>query len=157
MTSGKCPHPWNRKKKGTFKKGHKQINKGRGCFQEGNKPPIEINKKIQKERYKQGLHPFVEINKTAKKHAIKTNYYGIGKSEWIKIRKKIKERDNWICQDCKKDLHRHKSNCHHIIPYKISKNNSYENLITLCISCHIKREMEIRKEISQKAPKKQKV
>jgi len=53
---------------------------------------------------------------------------------WIRLSKKIKERDNWTCQECGK------TNIilqvHHID--KDGYNNNYKNLITLCISCHKK-------------------
>lgn len=59
--------------------------------------------------------------------------------EWIKIRNKIYERDNWHCKvcgkHCQKDIQ-----CHHIIPYRITRDNSERNLITLCRRCHKKEE-----------------
>jgi 5-methylcytosine-specific restriction endonuclease McrA len=54
--------------------------------------------------------------------------------EWKELRKKIYERDNWTCQKCGK--HGGRLNCHHIEPWRISKNNSPNNLITLCLPCH---------------------
>jgi len=52
---------------------------------------------------------------------------------------KVKERDNWICQVCKKDLRDNTRNCHahHIIP-KIIKETRYDidNGITLCAYHH---------------------
>ena len=148
MTQGKCPHPWNKNKIGTFQIGHIQINKGHGCFKKGNIPPTEINKKIQTERYKNKEHPFYQINKIAKDNAIKNNWYDIGKSNWIKLRKKIKERDNWTCQNCYCNLHNRKSNCHHKIPWIFSHDNSESNLVTVCIPCHMKLEYEIRKKLT---------
>lgn len=64
--------------------------------------------------------------------------------EWNEIRKKIKERDNYICQECGKKEQDSIIQCgqplqvHHIIPYRISKNHNVDNLITLCSSCHSK-------------------
>ncbi len=57
--------------------------------------------------------------------------------EWHKIRKRIYERDNWTCQIC--GVHGGKKNklhCHHIVPYRVSQDNSEENLISLCAKCH---------------------
>jgi 5-methylcytosine-specific restriction endonuclease McrA len=55
-------------------------------------------------------------------------------SSWKIIRNKILKRDKFSCQVC------HRKNCklniHHIIPFRITKNNSFNNLITLCDSCH---------------------
>lgn len=60
----------------------------------------------------------------------------ISTMEWRYTKKRIKERDKYTCQKCKK------TNCqlhiHHIIPYRISKNDSDNNLIALCQSCHKK-------------------
>lgn len=53
---------------------------------------------------------------------------------WSKIKRKVWKRDNWVCQACgaiDRLLH-----AHHIVPWRISKNNSMENLISLCIVCH---------------------
>lgn len=58
---------------------------------------------------------------------------------WNIIRKKIYARDNWTCQICKKHCHSD-IQCHHIIPYRITKDDTESNLITLCVSCHIKEE-----------------
>ena len=156
MVQGKCPHPWNKTKKGTFKVGHKQVNKGRGCFKIGKLkyPKIkEINRILGKQRYSRKIHPFYQINEIARENANPDAYYGMKKSEWIKLRRSIKERDKWRCRKCKTDLHCRKSNCHHKIPYVISKSNAEENLITLCIPCHIKEEQAYRKQIAQSVPK----
>ncbi len=63
--------------------------------------------------------------------------------KWKEIRKIVYKRDNWTCQICKV---RCRNNvliqCHHIIPYRISEDNSLENLITLCASCHRKEEIK---------------
>ena len=64
--------------------------------------------------------------------------------DWYSQRQKALIRDNYTCQDCnvhrdKLDSPRH-MHVHHISPYQISNDNSLENLITLCVSCHNKRE-----------------
>lgn len=57
-------------------------------------------------------------------------YRGI---DWKEQRKKALERDNHVCKRCDE-----KGNVvHHIIPYRISKDNSLDNLITFCKACHI--------------------
>jgi hypothetical protein len=53
MVQGSCPHPWNKNKKGTFIKGHKQINNGKGCFKKGHSCSEKIkniNSNIQKQK-----------------------------------------------------------------------------------------------------------
>jgi 5-methylcytosine-specific restriction endonuclease McrA len=55
--------------------------------------------------------------------------------EWKNLAQEIRKRDNFICQYCgKKDA----TDVHHIIPRRIKIDNSPDNLITLCRSCHIK-------------------
>jgi len=86
---------------------------------------------------------------------MKNIFYG---NEWLSIRSKVKQRDKFICQDCKKK--ENKLAVHHIIPFKhylLKHNGSLEkarkdahklkNLITLCFSCHMKRERRIQKSI----------
>jgi len=60
---------------------------------------------------------------------------GINDWKWREARIKCLERDNYTCQKCgvKKQL------CaHHIIPYGKVIDDTIENLITLCESCHMK-------------------
>jgi hypothetical protein len=72
--------------------------------------------------------------------------YGTTKNEWDIIKKRILQRDNFICQICQKDLRNNRFNIHHKIPFRRSKDNSDNNLISLCISCHIKEEYKCQKE-----------
>ena len=63
--------------------------------------------------------------------------------EWRKLRPKIYKRDNYTCQKCGYQAEEYKNfplAVHHIIPYRISKNNNPKNLITLCKWCHPKNE-----------------
>jgi len=65
--------------------------------------------------------------------------------EWQTIRKQVYKRDRYTCQICGIRFRDHKGNgmnAHHIIPYRINKDNSLENLITLCNSCHRKEEVK---------------
>ena len=54
---------------------------------------------------------------------------------WKKIAQQIRKRDNFICQYCGKYP---STSVHHIIPRRIKIDNSPNNLITLCRSCHKK-------------------
>jgi len=65
---------------------------------------------------------------------------------WHELRKQVYERDNWTCQDCGKKCH-HDITCHHIVPYRISQDDSMDNLITLCVACHSKKEWEIQRKL----------
>lgn len=79
----------------------------------------------------------------------KTSYNWIGghsKSrgdDWEKVKKQVKKRDKNRCVRCGK------SNCilhvHHMIPYRIQKTNEFDNLITLCNSCHTVEENKLYK------------
>lgn len=56
---------------------------------------------------------------------------------WHEIRKQIYKRDGWICQECGVHCHnKQQIQCHHI-NYNTT-NNVFSNLITLCVSCHMK-------------------
>jgi len=63
--------------------------------------------------------------------------------DWDEVRLKVYKRDDFKCRICGED------NCllhaHHIIPYRISKNNSLDNLITLCPKHHTHEENEYRR------------
>jgi len=61
--------------------------------------------------------------------------------DWDKIRQLIYNRDNFTCQDC--GIKGIRLDVHHIIPFLISFDNSLNNLVTLCRSCHMKREVKL--------------
>ena len=62
-------------------------------------------------------------------------------TEWKKIRRLVLIRDNYTCQKCgEKD--KKKLVVDHKIPFHISKDNSLENLQTLCYVCHPKKDWE---------------
>lgn len=56
---------------------------------------------------------------------------------WDNIRKQVYQRDGLRCVMCGK---RAKLHAHHIVPVKISKDNSLSNLVSLCARCHRKLE-----------------
>lgn len=68
----------------------------------------------------------------------KTNW-----SHWIRLTDIVRERDNWTCQECGLKENGRLLDVHHNVPYKISHDNSLDNLITLCRSCHSKEEQKI--------------
>lgn len=75
-------------------------------------------------------------------------FYG---SNWIKQRRKARERDNYTCQECGTSENGRKHDVHHKISLNNFDNpkegNKLENLITLCRSCHMKVEREIENGI----------
>ena len=62
----------------------------------------------------------------------KVTYRGRG---WDSIRIQVKRRDGNKCRRCSSV---NNLQVHHIIPYRETQNNSFENLITLCHKCHVK-------------------
>lgn len=69
--------------------------------------------------------------------------------EWRQARQKVYERDNFVCQDCgckclakqasKLDPKR-RIQAHHIIRRRDGGTDDLSNLVTLCASCHMRRE-----------------
>ena len=55
--------------------------------------------------------------------------------KYLLNRKKALKRDNFRCRNCGSSENLH---THHLVKYKKSSNDSSENLITLCSSCHKK-------------------
>ncbi len=116
------PHPWNKDKKGTFKKGHKQ--------------PEEVKLKVSKTRIEKGVSK-----------GVKNPFYKDGKSgdpypsEFRHIKNKILERNNWICQLCEVNMEHKRTKgkkwatVHHIDYNKY--NNNHLNLISLCNICNV--------------------
>ena len=69
---------------------------------------------------------------------------------WKRIRKQVRKRDNNTCQHCgitKYDIGK-ELDVHHIIPYRKFDNsdeaNDFDNLITLCPSCHHREEHKVK-------------
>jgi intein/homing endonuclease len=60
---------------------------------------------------------------------------------WKKIKKMVKERDGYCCVDCGvKEESPFYLQVHHIVPFRLTQDNSLDNLITVCPKCHAKRE-----------------
>ena len=68
--------------------------------------------------------------------------------DWKNIRKAIFIRDDFTCQHCFRTKMRLEA--HHKIPFLLTKDNSLNNLITLCKSCHRKEEVRIMKELKKR-------
>lgn len=64
-------------------------------------------------------------------------YDSLNREEWRQIRKAILIRDDYACLRCEKKSKSGKGlSIHHIVPRDDDGGNNYENLITLCHSCH---------------------
>jgi 5-methylcytosine-specific restriction endonuclease McrA len=58
---------------------------------------------------------------------------GVG---WDNLSESIRQRDNHTCQRCGQQQTIRLLDVHHIEPYRLTRNNHPDNLITLCASCH---------------------
>jgi len=117
----------HKKRIGDANRGKKRSDESRKNLGEAKKgKPIPHLKKYQ---FKKGQRPsnFVDGTSSQRYHQL---------ASWKEIAKKVYKRDNWECQQCGK--HGGILNAHHVIPWVISKDNSLDNLITLCVPCHSK-------------------
>lgn len=73
----------------------------------------------------------------------------LDRAEWKRIRQQVYARDNWLCQDCGRKCKntadsrndgKAKIQAHHLIARRDGGTDDLENLVTLCMSCHHKRE-----------------
>lgn len=68
--------------------------------------------------------------------------------QWKKQRRECYERDNYVCQDCSAKCTSipgpTRIQAHHVIPRRLGGGDELENLVTLCTSCHHKREWRYR-------------
>ena len=106
-----------------FKKGHTPWNKGNGDYMKGDNHP--------RGRYIDG-----------RSYSKSPHRYG---DDWDKIRYLVYLRDRFTCQDC--GINGIRLDIHHIIPFIANRDNSIDNLITLCRSCHMKQEWITFKEM----------
>lgn len=70
------------------------------------------------------------------------NKLRLSNAEWAKTRLKVYKRDNFTCQRCGIKCTNSKKQssttiqCHHLEPWRDTKNDSLTNLVTLCVKCH---------------------
>lgn len=138
--------PWNKGTKGIMNAWNKGKETGivtKGCFQKGHK----INEGRKYPHVIELPQNFRNRDMKGKNNPRYTGFihprYKIKSIEWLAIRQLILERDLFKCQDCGKTHHEVILDVHHKIPFKISGDNSPENLITLCRKCHIEEEWKI--------------
>jgi len=124
---------WEGKK---FSKEHKDnISKGNL----GKKMKYKQPKKGNLTSFKKGQKPWNYIDG-------RSNFFGPGRygDDWDKIRYLVYIRDKFTCQNC--GIKRKSLDVHHKVPFLLSKDNSIDNLITLCRSCHMKIEQKWRRD-----------
>jgi hypothetical protein len=124
-----------RKKLSDANKGENNPNYGKHWSEETKKKMSDAKKGENNPNYKDGnsLKEFKEA-------------YGIEPEEWKKLAQEVRIRDKFVCQYCGK---RNATDVHHIIPRRIKIDNSPDNLITLCKSCHRKIEYLTDKYLSE--------
>ncbi len=91
------------------------------------------------------LSDFYEDFLEKKGNSSKQNNYG---KDWSEIKKLVKQRDHYTCQNCGKLESSVSFDVHHIKPFKSFSNaqeaNNTENLITLCRQCHRNAEIPVK-------------
>ena len=91
------------------------------------------------------LSDFYENFLETKGNSSKSNNYG---KDWGEIKKLVKQRDHYTCQNCGKLESTVSFDVHHIKPFKAFSNNreanKMENLITLCRQCHRNAEIPVK-------------
>ena len=98
---------------------------------------------VPSHRFPKGEHPWNYID--GRSEFLGPDRYG---DDWNKIRLTIYKRDNYTCQECSITMAETKKahHIHHKIPFVESRDNSFDNLITLCPSCHRKIEAKLMRE-----------
>lgn len=135
------------KTKTSFKKGHG------GVAWLGRKPTAEHIAKIKDAKKKNPYRHSDEIKNILADLArgAKNPHWRGGVTEenrvrfndlnWRKKAQEARIRDNFTCQNCGK---KPSISVHHIVPWRISKDDRLTNLITLCPSCHMKIERALK-------------
>ena len=122
-----------------------------GLWRMHNYNPMQDKNIVHKVRQKlKGIKSYTRTKKhrllqRSKKLGKKNPRYVDGKRPsylilWKKTRSEVLKRDHYTCQNCG---NKERLEVHHITPYRISKDNSLNNLVTLCKSCHLKAENNI--------------
>lgn len=124
-------------------KGHRAWNKGlKGWMKEEQKEKIRraisLNKNGVQTRFSKGeKHPNWKGGITPK------NKSRVGEPRWKIIAELVRFRDDYTCIECGKYP---SFQVHHIIPWRLSGDDSFLNLITLCRSCHMKLDRELNND-----------
>lgn len=152
--------PWNKGKCGIYSK--KTLEKMSESKRGNKNPKYWLGKHITENMKKAISRAF-----TGKKHSKETikkmrgrkpwNYID-GRSklagparygdDWEAIRYLVYLRDKFTCQGC--GIKGISMDIHHKIPFLISRDNSLNNLITLCRACHMRAEKQIQNKMAVK-------
>lgn len=86
------------------------------------------------------------------KNSTKKDYVGPKNLEWLNLQRQVFERDNFKCTHCKGRSKSFELHAHHLILRSEGGEDTLENLITLCKTCHVayhKGEIELKKDKSR--------
>lgn len=114
------------------------LNKGEKNPNFGRKMSNEIKKKISNAVKGEKNSNWID----GRSKLVAPGRYG---DDWDKIRYLVYCRDKFTCQEC--GIKKVKLDIHHKIPFLISFDNSLNNLITLCRSCHMKTERLLNRRV----------
>lgn len=124
--SFRCKSCANKNRKGKYKfsdKARKNISESKKGIKSWNKGKNHITDKRIK------IKPLYQIS------AIK---YGLRQQDWIEFSKELRSKVS-ACEKCNDKISLLNSEVDHKIPFKISKDNSLNNLWVLCRLCHAKK------------------
>lgn len=83
--------------------------------------------------YQKKFNPNVKRNGNGKRVQQAKQRVKLYTENWDAIRKRVYARDGYRCVLCGK---KGKLHAHHIVPVRISKDNSMSNLVSVCDKCH---------------------
>ncbi len=93
-------------------------------FKEGNKPSWTGERRLN----------LSGANHPNWKGGISSKYQSrTSERRWIKISKEVRSKENFICQQCGEYP---AYDVHHIIPWRLTQNDSLDNLMLVCKHCH---------------------
>ena len=115
--------------------GHKVLPETRAKLSEAarNRPPISAETRQKLSEAHLDKHHTAETRRKIGAALSKGGPFPYGPL-WLEARRKARNRDNYTCQRCglSEEELGHELSVHHIRPFRESKDNSLENLISLC-------------------------
>lgn len=124
-------------------KGHTAWNKGLSIEDDRVGKGVEALTKAIRKQYEDGREPWNKGKKVPQMAGENSPHWKGGHDDyrgedWLYQRRLARQRDKGICYICHDDERNHskKFAIHHIVPYRIGRDNSLKNLMTLCGKCH---------------------
>jgi len=71
------------------------------------------------------------------KNSIKKDFKGFKDLEWLNLQRQVFERDNFKCRHCKGKSKSYELHGHHLIHRENGGEDTLENVVTLCKTCHV--------------------